>query len=44
MRSLTGKGKELADEIKRRKINIMEIQEKAKWGGNLARILDMDIK
>ena len=36
--SLTGKGKELVDEMKRRRIDIMGIQE-TKWGGNSARVL-----
>ena len=34
--NLTGKGKELVDEMKRRRIDIMGIQE-IKWGGNSAR-------
>ena len=38
MGSLTGKGKELVNEMKRRRIDIMGIQE-TKWEGNLARIL-----
>ena len=36
--SLTGKGEELVDERKRRRIDIMGIQE-TKWGGNSARVL-----
>ena len=36
MGSLTGKGKKLVDEMKRRRIGIMGTQE-TKWGGNSAR-------
>ena len=36
--SLTGKGKELVDEMKRRRIDIMGIQE-TKWGGSSAGVL-----
>ena len=35
--SLTGNGNELVDEMKRRRIDIMRIQE-TNWGGNSARI------
>ena len=36
MRPRTGRGRELADEMEKRNIDVMCIQE-SKWGGNTAR-------